>query len=213
MEPWGTVAVAHSRPPWASMIERQIESPIPMPPDLVVKKGLNSRSASSTEIPTPQSVTLTSTCCVSSWRDRIASSRGGSVTDCIASMPFITKLIITCCSWTRSARIMGRAGANCVRNNTLVRERPDAPDHLTGPIAVVDDPFHRAARCVQVGTAIEPAQTGLGVGDDAGERLVHFMGDGGCQFAQRRQARYACELHLGFEEALLASAQLLFCPL
>jgi hypothetical protein len=29
--PWGTFAVAQSRPPWASMIERQIESPIPMP--------------------------------------------------------------------------------------------------------------------------------------------------------------------------------------
>ena len=38
MEPWGTVAVVHSRPPWASMIERQIESPIPMPLDLVVKE-------------------------------------------------------------------------------------------------------------------------------------------------------------------------------
>src|ERR1700682_533302 len=92
------------------MIERQIESPIPMPPDLVVKKALNSRSASSAAIPTPQSATLTSTRCVSSWRDRITSSRGRSVTDCIASLPFITKLIITCCNWTRSARIMGRAG-------------------------------------------------------------------------------------------------------
>ena len=43
------------------MIERQIESPIPMPLDLVVKKALNSRSTFSAEIPTPQSVTLTST--------------------------------------------------------------------------------------------------------------------------------------------------------
>jgi hypothetical protein len=41
------------------MIELQIESPIPIPPDLVVKKALNSRSAFSAEIPTPQSVTLT----------------------------------------------------------------------------------------------------------------------------------------------------------
>jgi hypothetical protein len=92
--PWGTFAVAHSRPPWASMIERQIESPIPMPLDLVVKKAVNSRSASSAEIPTPQSVTLTSACSFSSRSDRITSSRGRSVTDCIASMPFITRLII-----------------------------------------------------------------------------------------------------------------------
>jgi hypothetical protein len=42
--------VAHSRPPWASMIERQIESPMPMPLDLVVKKGLNSRSTFSAAI-------------------------------------------------------------------------------------------------------------------------------------------------------------------
>ena len=89
-----------------------------MPPDLVVKKALNSRSAFSAEIPTPQSVTLTSTCRVSSWRDWISSSRGRSVTDCIASIPFIAKLIITCCSWTRSPRIMGRAGASSVRNDT-----------------------------------------------------------------------------------------------
>ena len=45
--------MAHSRPPCASMIERQIESPMPMSPDLVVKKAVNSRSAFSAEIPTP----------------------------------------------------------------------------------------------------------------------------------------------------------------
>src|SRR5712664_3028261 len=59
--PWGTFAVAHSRPPWASTIERQIESPIPMPLGLVVKKALNSRSALLAEIPTPVSVTVTRT--------------------------------------------------------------------------------------------------------------------------------------------------------
>jgi hypothetical protein len=31
----GRFAVADSRPSWASMIERQIENPIPMPLDLV----------------------------------------------------------------------------------------------------------------------------------------------------------------------------------
>src|SRR5216684_4075630 len=34
--PWGMFAVAHIRPPCASMIERQIDSPMPMPPGLVV---------------------------------------------------------------------------------------------------------------------------------------------------------------------------------
>jgi hypothetical protein len=36
LAPRGTVAAAHTRPPWASMIERQIDSPMPIPPDLVV---------------------------------------------------------------------------------------------------------------------------------------------------------------------------------
>ncbi len=34
--PYGTLGVTHSRPPWASMIERLIDSPIPMPSSLVV---------------------------------------------------------------------------------------------------------------------------------------------------------------------------------
>jgi len=50
------------------MIERQIESPMPV--DLVVKKALNSRSAFSAEIPTPQSVILT--------KDAISVSISGS---------------------------------------------------------------------------------------------------------------------------------------
>src|SRR5882672_8598494 len=99
-------------------------------------------------------------------------------------------------------------------NVGLVRERPDAPDYFTRPIAFIDDPVHGGARFVQVGgTAVEPTPAGRRGIDDGGEWLVHFMGDGGCQFAQRRHARYACELHLGIEEALLASPQLLFCPL
>src|SRR5436309_1284475 len=34
--PRGAFAAAEIRPPWASTIERQIASPMPMPPDLVV---------------------------------------------------------------------------------------------------------------------------------------------------------------------------------
>src|SRR5258708_7327724 len=51
--------------------------------------------------------------------------------------------------------------------------------------------------CVQVrSSAVETAQTGLGVGDDGGERLVHFMGDRGRNFPERRDARYVCEIRL-----------------
>lgn len=72
-------AVAHSRPPWASKIERQIDSPMPMTLDLLVKKALKTGSAFSAEIPTPQSVTLASISWFWSWRDRIRSSRGARV--------------------------------------------------------------------------------------------------------------------------------------
>jgi hypothetical protein len=41
-----TFGVAHSRPPCASTMERLIDSPMPMPPGLVLKKALNSRSRS-----------------------------------------------------------------------------------------------------------------------------------------------------------------------
>jgi hypothetical protein len=34
--PRGSFASAQSRPPWASMIDRQIDSPVPVPLDLVV---------------------------------------------------------------------------------------------------------------------------------------------------------------------------------
>src|ERR1700692_4838838 len=60
---------AQMRPSCASMIERQIESPMPIPLDFVVKKASNSRCAFSSENPTPQSVTVTCTCCASFCSD------------------------------------------------------------------------------------------------------------------------------------------------
>jgi hypothetical protein len=39
--PWSALFSAQSRPPWASMIDRLIENPIPKPSRLVVKKGWN----------------------------------------------------------------------------------------------------------------------------------------------------------------------------
>jgi hypothetical protein len=43
------------------MIERQIESPIPSPLGLVLKKASNKRSAISAGMPAPQSFTATTT--------------------------------------------------------------------------------------------------------------------------------------------------------
>jgi hypothetical protein len=47
----------HNRPSWASMMERQIDRPMPMPPDFVVKSGLNMRPTSCEPIPFPVSAT------------------------------------------------------------------------------------------------------------------------------------------------------------
>jgi hypothetical protein len=97
---------------------------------------------------------------------------------------------------------------------SLGRERPDPPDHLACPIAVGDNPFHRAARRVHVGSsAAEPAQTGLGVGDDGGERLVHFMGDRGHQLAHRRDAVGVREFQLRLTVSLLVFASFCLNPL
>jgi hypothetical protein len=57
----GPVGVAHSLPSGAPMIERQIERPMPMPWDLVVKSGLKIRSMSFGSTPIPVSSTATMT--------------------------------------------------------------------------------------------------------------------------------------------------------
>ena len=59
--PRGSFAEAHSCPSCASMIERQIESPIPMPLDLVVKNELKRCSRLAGSSPGPESRTATST--------------------------------------------------------------------------------------------------------------------------------------------------------
>jgi hypothetical protein len=48
------------RPPCCAIIERQIDSPIPMPSGFVVKKVSNNRPTFSGSIPIPESSTATS---------------------------------------------------------------------------------------------------------------------------------------------------------
>ena len=148
-------------------------------------------------------------------------------------MPFITRLMITCCSWTRSPRIMGRAGASSVRNDTrwLVSSRcTSAMTSLTTslmssgtfsmsvlfasartrritslarlPSLMIHSTERRAAARSGVSRSSQRRQASR-VGDDGGERLVYFMGDGGGQFAQRRHARDMCEFRLRLAQCLL----------
>jgi len=83
---------------------------------------LNSRSASSAEIPDAAiRHAYERLVWSSSWPDRITSfARRRSVTDCIASMPFITKLMITCLQLEPDQpRIVGTAGVNSNRKRHL----------------------------------------------------------------------------------------------
>jgi hypothetical protein len=89
-------------------------------------------------------------------------------------------------------------------------QRQGRAGYLARVIAIFDDPLHGAARFVQVWrVAVEPAHSSLGVGDDACERLVHFVGDRGGQFSQRRHARDASEFGLRLTVSPLALAEVL----
>ena len=52
-------------------------------------------------------------------------------------------------------------------------ECSNARDHLTGPIAVAENAAHGVPRFIEIwGRCGKPAQRGIGVCDDVGERLV-----------------------------------------
>src|SRR4030095_12209383 len=82
------------RPPWASMIVRQIESPIPIPDVFDVTNGWNNWAATSSLIPDPLSWMLTVKNPVGPGALEIASERVGLPT--IASIALRMRLNSTC---------------------------------------------------------------------------------------------------------------------
>src|SRR5467141_2726361 len=61
----------------------------------------------------------------------------------------------------------------------LLRQRTNPPDHLTGPIAVTDNPARRFAGFLEIGCiARQPPEARTRVGHDPRQRLVHFVRDG-----------------------------------
>ena len=82
------------------MIERQIDSPMPIPSAFVVKNVSNTWLIFSGAMPIPESRTAMRSWSGSCIRDRISSSRGRSMTVAIAWIALTTRLINTCCSWT-----------------------------------------------------------------------------------------------------------------
>src|SRR5882724_1052934 len=98
VDPLPSFGLAQSAPPWASMIVRLIESPRPMPSDLVVKKGSKIRSASFGSSPVPESRTATTTSPDLLFSVVISSSRGWLCTARMASLAFSIRFRITCCN-------------------------------------------------------------------------------------------------------------------
>ena len=94
--------MAHSRPPCASMMVRQIDRPIPKPPGFVVLKASKMRSRPGELRPGPESRTTTSTPSGSPLPVVITNSRDPSLTELNASTALMIRFMITCCSWTRS---------------------------------------------------------------------------------------------------------------
>src|SRR3981189_81496 len=141
-------------------------------------------------------------------------------------MPFIRRFIITCCSWVRSPSTGGSDTPEVepqsytmnvdftadqrdavvddliyiephVFERALFGQCADALNHVARVSRAADHLFDRATCLVNSGPlAVKPSEACIAKRDDGGERLVYFMGDGGGQFAQRRHARYVCELRL-----------------
>src|SRR6516162_596480 len=99
MAPRGRLAVIHNRPPWASMIDRQIASPIPMPCALVVNSGLNIPSMALGSTPFPVSSTDTITL-PESWTSDLKESTRCPSSVAMESIAFVIKFTSTCCSCT-----------------------------------------------------------------------------------------------------------------
>ena len=95
----------------ASIIDRQIAKPSPMPLDLVVNNGLKIRSTIFGSIPFPVSATEISTPFGSSVADLIRKIRGHFFS-AMASIALVIRFVSTCCSWIRSPFVKGRFSSN-----------------------------------------------------------------------------------------------------
>ena len=91
----------------------------------------------------------------------------------------------------------------------FLRQRPKAADHVAGTVSLPHDTRDGIPRCGKVRLVpVQPAQTGAAAGYDRRQGLVDLMGNGGEQFAHRRQPRGADEFRLGVSQRLLGALAL-----
>ena len=85
-------------------------------------------------------------------------------------------------------------------------QRTNPADDLARSIAVVHDTAKRPPGLLQIGPLYaQPAQSGIGVGDRGGDRLVHLMGDRGRELSHHCDAVRVRQLRLYFVERFLGA--------
>ncbi len=66
---------------------------------------------------------------------------------------------------------------------------------ISAALCVFDNSHRRGARLFDVwGVARQPAQAGIGVGDGGGNRLIHFVRQGGSQLSHTGHPAGVCEI-------------------
>ena len=208
------------------MIERLIDSPIPMPLGLVVKKALNSFSAVSRVNPDAGVqhrhvhlagfVLLRSnedlTGPVRDWRHSFNTVHQ-KVDNHLLQLDPIAENRGQCGREFRPQRHPMAEHFTLHQKDSLADDIVDvqryhlrlAPfgectnplDHFARPIGVPDDALHGGSHLVRARRLEgEQSQANLAVGDDRGERLVNFVGDRGRQLSQSHHAADVREIRL-----------------
>src|SRR5215831_14077655 len=103
---------AESFPPWSSTMEREIDSPSPIPSGLVEKKESKRRGSWSGGMPQPLSLTAISTLRSAPDLVRTLRRRFSGAMLAMASNALTHRLTRACWSCTRSARTGGSSGAS-----------------------------------------------------------------------------------------------------
>src|SRR5882762_3277686 len=92
-----------------------------------------------------------------------------------------------------------------LRSNILEKQA-DAADNFRGALSIFDDSGGGRAGLFDVGSvAGEPAQAGAGVGAGGGNRLLHFVREGGGQLSHGGDAADACQIGLRLAQSLLGT--------
>ena len=93
--------------------------------------------------------------------------------------------------------------------SALLEEHPDPADDLPRARSVPDDSCRSLARLFEIGpVACQPAQASIGIGDGGGNRLTHFVCQGGSQLSHGVHKVDALEIRLRLTQPLFGTLAL-----